>query len=387
MVEEIDIHHSKKLYSNFIERINKVPEGQGKEILLKYVSWHEDQLTKKKMSHSSVLRSLQTAFRVVDAFPKPFDISQKQLEDWFETETKRNKLHRSGGDGVKEGTKQISLGTIQKEQSQLIKFLKFVEFLKLNKPLSLFNSKRIPIPLIAQFCFSDTSKSKEVEPPLVSQDQIKEVIDYLLSTGNYIDGVTGVLVSYLNDSGNRLSESLSLRHENLSQEEGYWLVQIQQSKTATRTNIVLLSKNYLSKWLANCPTKNNKKGLIFCNKKGEPLSYALLRKSLTKALEKKGVKWKEYSSFHYLRHLAASRLYEMPQNLAEYYFGWSGKGMRATYSAYNWKACLPYLLKANRGNPMMDSKLSYMEETKSQEEVMRSMINDAVNKYLAIQKN
>lgn len=386
MEEIVDVHNSKKRYSDFVEKINKLSDSEGKETLLKYISWHDRQLENNKMSYSSCTRSLQIAYRVIDSFPKPSEITQKKLEEWFEVETKRNKLHRTGGGYSKETKDKISLGTIQKTQSQLMKFIKFIEFLKLNKPINLFNSKRIPVPLVAQFCFSDTTKNKFYEPPRVSQEQIKELIDYLLTTGNYIDEVTGVLVAYTNDTGCRNGEALSLRHENLFQEEGYWLAQLPESKTKTRTNVLLLSKEYMSKWLAKCPTKDNKKGLIFCNKKGNKLSYDSVRLSLKKALEKKNIDWKAYSAFHYIRNLASSRVYDMPQNLAEYYFGWKGSGMRAVYSTYNWKACLPYLLKSIKGNPMADAKLSYMEETKSQEELMKEAIREAVRLEIAKSK-
>lgn len=361
MVQEVDVHQSKSKYASRLNKINLLPDSQGKEILLQYVEWHNEKIP-NKITYASATRSLDIALRFIDEFQKPFELTQRQLEKWFEKETKRNCLIRTGGDSLKETNRKISLGSIEKFQSQMLKFIKFIEFLKLKKPINLFNSKRMPVPLIAQFCFLDTNKKKQLEPPLVNQEQIKKVIDYLLSTGNYVDSVTGTLVALLNDTGMRLSEALTLRHCDLINEENYWLVQLQQSKTRTRTNVILLSKEYISKWLSTCPTKNNKQGLIFCTKTGEPVAYSPIRKSFINALEKNNVNWKTNSSFHYLRHLTASRLYEMPGNLIKYYLGWEDSEMRAVYSNYSWKVCIPYLLKSIKNNPMNNTKLSYMEE-------------------------
>lgn len=387
----LDIHHRKKQYDRIIKEINSLGEGEPKNTLLKYVEYHEGLIQKNKMTIGSAQRSISIACRICDFFENPKEIKQEELERWFSEEMKRKSLRRAGNDVLIPSNKQISDETARKIGNQLIKFLKFVEFLKLNKPVSLFFSKRIPVPSIAQFCIMEREKSKKYEPPLVSQLQVKQIIDELRTSTIYTERLSGVLMSFLNDTGARFGEAISLRHENLTKEGDNWIVQYNSSKTATRTNVLILSEDYIKNWVANCPTNPKKlghsKGLIFSNRNGNAIEYSLIRSALKKTLRKLNIPWKNYSAVHYFRHLTASRFAEMPDNLIKYYFGWEDSSMRANYSAYNYKMVMPYLIKANQNNPMLSPKFSYMDEQeKTIEEKHKQEILLAVEKLIEARK-
>lgn len=363
---DIDVHDNKSEYERMKVRANATPACENKEYLLKYIEFLDNEITQQRLVYSSATRNLRYAIIFSDAFyPNIIKASQGAVEDWFAKEIQKNAVHGVGAKGVVKTNKKLSVSSHEKIKNQCEKFLKFVYFLQKNKPVILFNSKRAPIPLQTEDWYVNTKTNKEIVKPDISQDQIKSIIDYCFSTGNYLDEELGVLVSFLNDSGCRFSEGVTLLEEDFKVEGNYLIVKLRQSKTKTRTLSLLLCKEHILHWLRKFPNKG-KNGLVFCSKDGNKVSYPQFRDRFKEILAKLNIKWAENKAFHYLRHLTACRFGEWDGDLASYWFGWTSRGnkMRERYSNYTYKTCQNMYVKTlkQEKNPMLDVKLSAIDE-------------------------
>lgn len=364
-----------------------MPKCQNKAYIDKYIKYLEFQLAEKQLVYASAKRSLHYALEICDYFsPDVKKATTRQFEKWFAEQLTRKAYHNAGTSGVKKTPKKIGVETQKKIMIQTIKFLKFINFLDKNKPVVLFNSKKASIPEVAEFWIVNTKKNKTYEKVEVKQEKIKEVIDYLFSTGNYLDEMLGVLVSFLNDSGCRFGESCTLLEQDITVEGEYLIVKLRESKTATRTLSLLLCKETMKHWLRKFPNKG-KNGLVFCQKDGSPVSYDKLRFRFKEVLTQQKIEWAKYKAFHYLRSLTATRFNKWDSGIANFWFGWADRSMRRTYSQYSYKDCQKQYLKTlkEEKNPMLDAKLSILDENiKDQKEALIDMVRSAVKKEMEI---
>lgn len=348
----LDLHKSKKYYSNLCAKIEAEKPSKKRDILLKYIEWHNKKLEKGNLEQSSIKRSVEIAYSFLDKCPLALEHDINAVKQWW-LDYAENK-ERSA---------------LQKTSSQVKKFLKFRDFSETGEDMRFFNNKVAPTSKEAMFFIMDEAPRKQFEKPRISQEQIKQVLDELLK-GNKASILTCALVSLLNDTGARFSEIATLRNKDIVLEEDYLVITIQQSKTRTRTVISALSKKYLNAWLSISPNRNNSDALLFCNEKKNPLNYNIVLRKFKKTLETCKVSWAKGSSFHYLRHLFASRTNQWDGDLLSYWLGWSMKNkMRERYSSWTYKACIKqyYSMLEEEKNPMLNMSLTFIDKQKEDE--------------------
>jgi site-specific recombinase XerD len=394
---KVDIHKQESQYYKKIEEANNMPESKNKEYMKAYIDWHNYQIEQGAMAHSSSIRSLRHALSLCDYFhPDISKATQTKVEQWFSEEMNKEKVHKTGSGYLKPTGKKRSPETLEDFSTQAIKFFKFVRFLDKDKPLHLFSSKRSPMPEQCEFIGIDISKRKVYEKPKVKQQVVKELVEHLRSKGSYNNDLTGVLCAFLNDSGMRFSECCTLRIKDVVPEEDYLVITLQESKTRTRTIVSILAKPYLVSWLSKHPDKNNPNALLFCNRDGKPVNYDALRKCFITSIEELNIEWKSNSSFHYFRHLFASRATCFPDFYMRYWMGWHDNSMRSHYSNNTYLECLKYYKQMLReeNNPMLNNYLSVLEKedktlTKSMQErlgVLEKVLSKFVNSQEELEK-
>lgn len=387
-MEEIDIHNQMPRFEKEASKITQMAKSKNKELLEAYVRWHRQKIEQGSLAYSSAWRSLSHALKLCDYFEDISLATQEQVEKWFAEQINKEAVVKTSTGYLKPAGRKRSAETIEDIATQGEKFFKFVRFMEKGKPLELFNSRKCPIPEVCQFLSVDTSTRKVYEKPKVSQEQIKTLIEHLRSKGEYLSEQCGTLAALLNDTGMRFSEACTLRHKNISIEGDYLVISIKQSKTRTRTVCSVLAKPYLQTWISKSPTKNDPAGLIFCTRKGTKVNYGSLRHCFNKAIEELGIEWHDRSSFHYLRHIFASRASQWSDFLIKYWLGWHDRSMRAHYSEFAYKDCLPYYLEMVKDNPMLKAPLSYLEEkeAKTIEDKLKADITAKVIAMLKAEK-
>lgn len=373
-MDRIDINDAKPALEKTMNKIRALPESANKTTLLQYADWHQQKLNQNTMSLLSVKKSLDVAFQVTAFCKNINDLNQKEIEDWwaYQLERQANQTKRKGTKEVIQiqTERKLSQGSILKLSSQSLKYIKFVSFLKRGKPASFYNSKREKIPECAECLFVSPAPSLPEQKPSVSQKQIQQIINHLSNKGNRLGEMTATFVSLINDTGLRFSEAASLRHCDIKIEDNYYLISLNQSKTATRTVISYLSKNRLKNWISRNPTKNNTEGLIFCNLDGTKIKNTLLSREFKRTIKDLNITWKKRSVFHFLRHLFVARTIGIwTEDVRNYYMGWSQKGMLSVYGDFNCKQALPFYMKMIQveQNPMIDEPLSYLDENEQKE--------------------
>lgn len=373
----VDIHKQKDAYNAKIKEYERLPASKNKDIMKKYIEWHNYQIEQKAMAHSSCVRSLRHALNLCDYFPDLTKATQNQVEKWFAEEMNKEKVHKTSIGSMKKMGCKRSPETLEDISTQAIKFFKFINFLDKGKPLYLFSSKKAPMPEVTEFIGIDIPKRKQYEKPKVKQEQIKDLIEWLRSKSSYNFDLTGVLVSLLNDTGMRFSEAVTLRIRDVVPEEDYLVITMQESKTRTRTIVSILAKPYLNSWLATHPKKKDTNALLFCNRQGKPVNYDALRRCFLQGINGLNIEWKNNSSFHYLRHLFASRATTFPDFYMKYWMGWHDNSMRSHYTNNTYLECLKYYKKMLReeNNCMLNNPLSVLDIKESQ---IEKNLNDRV---------
>jgi len=376
----MDFHNGKKRFERRSEKLRSLPSSKAKDALLKYLEYHESILGREQMSYLSALRSIEIA-EMLAKWKGFFDeepYSVEAVKGWWCFSLERNS---------KQSNRKISPAGLQKLQTQATKFLKFLDFLHLGEDFKFFNLRREPSPKAARyFVFDSSPKRKEIKRLDIAK--FKEMIDLLMSSPKFYDRLAGVMAVFCYDTGCRFSEAASLRNSSLQYENDYILASLEDSKTFTRTNVCILSCEFLVSWQRFSPTKDNPDGFLFCSRLGSFVPYDKVCFSLKRAAEKVGFVFPDGKLWHYLRHEFASRAYEMPENLIRYYLGWSNGGIRATYSHYSYKDCLLHLYKMNEGYPMLNKPLSFLDAGKKEEfqSKLEQMVEEKVLGYLKNQK-
>lgn len=385
----MDTHSCKKGYEAKVKLIENLPEGKHKTILQKYVKWHNRKIEKGTIEYSSAKRSLEIAYKILQEAPKIFDLNEEALKKWWLNNIERKVILNSKREKII-GKEKISKGTIEKERSQTLKLLKFIDFLKTKQELIYFNPGIYPRVEISKYLIleedSKTDTRKEKDKIRITQHNVKDILD-TMDNGTFSGTRDAALCCLLNDGGMRFSEAAGLTCSDLRYDGEYFVVSLPRSKTRVREICCMLAEPRVRAWLNVSPNKNKKNGLLFCNKKGEPVKYDNVCRNFKKALEKNNIKFPKGYALHWLRHLFASRAEHWPENIVKYWLGWKEeRSMRANYTNYTYKSGLKYYLDMlqEENNPMLNKKISYLEENKEKEmlSTIEEMVNASVEKRL-----
>jgi integrase len=374
----VDLYGNKARYERRRIELPKEFSGRAREIMQKYVELHDLKFEREQMAYGSALRSLETAKSIL-SFPnmlseRPYSIIAAKA--WWKHQLNRTSI---------KSKKKLTVSTLEKEQGQASKILKFVEFLETEDDVTFFNTQKLPPAKASRYFIVEIPK-KQKEIPRLDLDKFIEVFNRLKKSPNYYDKLTGVIAISAYDLGCRFSELASIKNKSLQYVDGQLLINLEDSKTKTRTVIPILSKKYLINWQANSPTKDNPEGYFFCSRFGGTVPYDKVSMAFKKMSEKVGFKFPDYKLWHYLRHEFCSRGFKIPENLIRYYVGWSDNSIRATYSHLCWKECLPYLNEMNKDHPLLDEPLSVLEKEekglfeKQLEEMIESKVKIWVNR-------
>lgn len=381
----MDIYKHKKYYEKLVNQLNERYVGKNKEIITKYIAWHNFLIEKETLAYGSALKSLQVAKRLADYIPNLETITETQLEKYWTYQQTRPQEHKDGSENIKDTNKKLGYGGLQKINSQTIKLVKFIDFLKTGRDTILFNSKKWPVPEIARFINMPEQSKKTKEPLRVSQEDVKRLID-AFNDGTYTGGLMATLVALLNDTGLRIGEALTLQNQDITIEEDYLIIKIRESKTATRTVISVLAKPYIMNWLAQSKTRNNPNGLFFSPEKGKQIYHGFIRNNFNNKLKKLNIPWPHYKSVHYLRHIFASRCYDWPEALKSYWLGWAMRTrMLNTYSHFSYKACKKhyFAMLEEEKNPMLKQPLTKLHEEEQKQQVnwIKEMIKQQLKEF------
>ena len=389
-LKELDVHDSKQFFLYFIEnKLSKMLDGEPKETMIEYTSWHISQVESNLMRFSSCKRSLEIALDLTNYCKNINELNTKEIESWWNNQLTRNAYLRTGGDVKQTTNRKTGSGTKQKFRSQASKFIKFILFLRKNKPLGFFDTRFLMLPEDLEFLNHGEKKAKKaIQKPRVSQKDVSDLIN-CLRDGTSVGEATALMVSLCNDTGARYSELASLQLKDIKIFDEYVEISFPQSKTIPRVVISSLSKPLLMSWVSRLTNSNDKNTYLFSTKEKKIIDYANMRKKLKKALDTQKLEWKELSSFHFLRHLFVARAIDWATPLLNYWLGWSQKGMISVYGDFSVEKCKPHYFNMlrNENNPMLNSKLSYLEtERQSQEEIFMEKIRLAVRVALKERK-
>ncbi|WP_457597333.1 tyrosine-type recombinase/integrase [Hydrogenimonas sp.] len=121
-----------------------------------------------------------------------------------------------------------------------------------------------------------------------------------------------LLIKLILFTGIRVGEALQLKTNDLIPDGDVYLIRI--TGKGNKARIVMIRqahiKSYLREWLAVKPCDT----LLFCNKKGTPLTQAYVSRIVEKILMKAGIR-KEKNGAHMLRHTFATMLYLKKKDL------------------------------------------------------------------------
>lgn len=122
-----------------------------------------------------------------------------------------------------------------------------------------------------------------------------------------------LLIKLILFTGIRVGEALQLKTKDLIPEGDVYLIRIVGKGNKARVVMIRQShiKQYLQEWLL---LRNCEGDLLFCNKKGTPLTQAYVSRIVEKILMQAGIR-KEKNGAHMLRHTFATMLYLKKKDL------------------------------------------------------------------------
>ncbi|WP_456380425.1 tyrosine-type recombinase/integrase [Hydrogenimonas sp.] len=122
-----------------------------------------------------------------------------------------------------------------------------------------------------------------------------------------------LLIKLILFTGIRVGEALQLRTKDLIPEGEVYLLRIVGKGNKARVVMIrqFHIKQYLQEWLSLKPCEGD---LLFCNKKGTPLTQAYVSRIVEKILMQAGIR-KEKNGAHMLRHTFATMLYLKKKDL------------------------------------------------------------------------
>lgn len=383
---EFDVHKSKRALTKLIQKIAKNKESTNKDLLLIYASWHIEQVVSDRLTFASAKRSLEIANAICEEIPNLKQLPQKQIEDWWEKQLNRNSNIKSRTGVLKNTGKKLSRASLSKINSQALKLFKFISFLEKDKSLSCFKSYKCKVPDCAEFLVVPDAPKKQKEDPTITQEQVKQIIDWLKEKDKTNSGkAAAALISLLNDCGFRFGEAITLKNKNIDwTNQKHLTITLSDSKTKTRTVVSVLAKDKLKAWIDLLPNGKDPNAFIFSTKKGTLYSYTKLSGKLKEALKALNLPWKQNQSLHYFRHLFASRTIDWTDSARNYWLGWEEKGMIGVYAKFGVEQCKKYYFDMIKDNPMLNEPLSFADEQIQQIEQMQE--KEAEQKIIALLK-
>jgi integrase/recombinase XerD len=152
-------------------------------------------------------------------------------------------------------------------------------------------------------------------PTYLSEEEIKRFID-AIDTYPFRSDVAHrnrLIIKLILYTGIRVSEAINLKLKDFMPQEDIYLIKI--TGKGNKARVVMIKKKHIKKeldeWLKIRQCKDN---LIFCNKKGTPLTQAYISRMVEKILISCGIR-KEKNGAHMLRHTFATLLYNKSKDL------------------------------------------------------------------------
>jgi site-specific recombinase XerC len=259
--------------------------------------------------------------------------------------------------------KKIKHSSLEKELKCARTFLKFI--LESDNPPAI---NKIKLP---------KKPKKGLSEIIPSQKDVKRFIDSVYVEGKQYTIRDQAILSLINDTGARISEALSIKNKHIKPEGNYLIVSFPESKTLPRTVISFLAKPYLENWAKVSPNKNKgPDAFFFCQKDGNSVSYASVKKSFHKALKKTQIPWKKGQAMHYFRHIFTTRAFEWPYAIKQYWLGWSNNSIEGVYSEINYKQCIKtyFNMIKEENNPFTKDEPIFWEQESLSEKVLNELV-------------
>ena len=152
-------------------------------------------------------------------------------------------------------------------------------------------------------------------PAFMNEDEIKRFIQAIETHPFRKDAAARnrALIKLILYTGIRVSEAINLRLKDIMPQDDIYLIKI--TGKGNKARVVMIKKEHIQKdlqeWLERRMCND---ALLFCNKKGGPLTQAYISRTVEKILLGCGIK-KEKNGAHMLRHSFATLLYNKSKDL------------------------------------------------------------------------
>jgi len=319
-------------------------------VLLNYAKDMSENIKINELSLASFEKNLSEAWIIGLIWNK--DLSEKEftlknLEEWWEQPVQDYRNNK------------ISWETLSKKRNVAMHFFKWLLKLKRLKRVPHFDEIELPK--------KEKDKTKTKHP---TSEQIKTLLKSVEIAGKKMTIRDTAVLSVCYDTGCRIGEVLSVKENDLWEEENYYVIHFPESKTCPRTVITYLSKPFIKAWLENRPNGYNPEGTgyLFCRFDGQPCSYAVITDSFKRALRKSGIAWKKGKGVHFFRALWSSRAIEWGYTLKHAWLGWSFKDHEKAYSQVDYtqfKKSYFEMLKEERNALLPPQDLGIVENKES----------------------
>lgn len=158
-------------------------------------------------------------------------------------------------------------------------------------------------------------KSGQKLPEYMTEDEINRFINAIDAYPFRKDSCAKnrAIIKMILYTGIRVSEAINLKMKDIIKDKDIYLLKIIGKGNKTRVVMIKSKhiKNDLEEWLGK---RDCKQDLLFCNKKGTPLTQAYISRTVEKILLSAGIK-KQKNGAHMLRHTFATLLYKKSKDL------------------------------------------------------------------------
>ncbi len=375
----IDFYGHKERIQTLLKRIKEssLPNGL-KKALIEYSG---------KIKHLRLptqYKSVYLAFMTLREINKsPEDITIEDVEKWYNHVVEKREKGKWGA------------GTIN---TRIVFFKKFMRYH--------FRMKKGRYPKCVDWLEANFRDEKEVKVnELPSQEQVKEIIDLAQGDGTKLFVRNQGLLALWNDCGLRPTEIQGLNVSDLTEENGYLVVSINQSKTQNgiRRLPSYLAMPFIKKYLGlrGIEVKDNRDQPLFTDRFGNRMTSDAIRMVVKRAFKKAKVNlpkskriigkvFRNTFSYRAADHYNYSQLY--------YALGWS-RGISGIYNPKDYRKLiepyskmireennpmLPKLCKCGHLNPNIEfcekcgqdlSAITFLNQD-NQKEVLRNLIEE-----------
>lgn len=151
-------------------------------------------------------------------------------------------------------------------------------------------------------------------PEFMNEDELERFLEAIESATFKNNGDRNrLIIKLIAYTGIRVSEALSIRQKDITQEGDCFLIRIRGKGNKYRVVMIKqhLIRPLLSNVLANSTCKD---GLVFCNRSGEKMTQAYISRIVEQILFQAGIR-KEKNGAHMLRHTFATLLYRKRKDI------------------------------------------------------------------------